>query len=72
MDVNNVHGCILPSVKSSDQKIATQLYHPALKEYGQILNHPLLFGEMPSAEVCFALLSTAKWNVCNIVFDSAL
>jgi tetratricopeptide (TPR) repeat protein len=45
---------------SADQKAANMAMQQALHEYGQILRHPYVFGEMPSEERYDVFLSMAK------------
>jgi hypothetical protein len=45
---------------SADQKAANMAMQQALHEYGQILRHPYVFGDMPSGERYDVFLSMAK------------
>eukprot|EP01041_Mallomonas_annulata_P003431 gene3431-6809_t len=45
---------------SADHKAAIQMIQQALKEYGQILRHPSMFGEMPMLERYDIFLSMSK------------
>lgn len=45
---------------SADQKAAGQMIQLALHEYGQILRHPYMFGEMPMSERYDIFLSMSK------------
>jgi hypothetical protein len=45
---------------SADQKAADQALQQALHEYGQLIRHPYLFGEVPSQEKYDVFLSMAK------------
>lgn len=45
---------------AADQKAASMSLNQALKEYGQLLKHPYIFGEMPISEKYDVFLSMAK------------
>ncbi|RYH06940.1 hypothetical protein EON65_42270 [archaeon] len=45
---------------AADQKAASMQIQQALHEYGQLLRHPYMFGEMPSEERYDVFLSMAK------------
>jgi hypothetical protein len=45
---------------AADQKAASMLIQQALHEYGQLLRHPFLFGEMPMEERYDVFLSMSK------------
>lgn len=45
---------------AADQKAAKQMIQQALQEYGQLLKHPYMFGEMPMDERYDIFLSMAK------------
>lgn len=45
---------------SADQKATDQAIQQALHEYGQLIRHPYLFGEMPSEEKYDVFISMAK------------
>ena len=45
---------------AADQKAANQMIQQALHEYGQLLKHPYMFGEMPMIEKYDVFLSMSK------------
>jgi hypothetical protein len=45
---------------AADKKAAKQMIQQALQEYGQLLKHPYMFGEMPMDEKYDIFLSMAK------------
>ena len=45
---------------AADQKAANQMIQQALHEYGQLLKHPYMFGEIPMNEKYDIFLSMAK------------
>lgn len=45
---------------SADQKLSSQLIHQALHEYGQLIKHPYIFGQMPLLARYDVFLSMAK------------
>ena len=45
---------------AADQKAASQMIQQALHEYGQLLKHPYMFGEMPMEEKYDVFLSMSK------------
>lgn len=46
--------------EAADQKAASMMIQQALREYGQLLRHPQMFGDMPMAERYDIFISMAK------------